>query len=102
VLNAHRAMTVRRARAGHALGPHAKLYRKGLNIQLEDHLVQNLNLSYNDLASTAMNQEVTMRACEATEEKKRKRTMPRPTGGGNNNAPPKYRMAYTPPAGQPC
>jgi hypothetical protein len=28
-----------------------ELYHKGLNIQLQDCLVQNLNLSYNDLAS---------------------------------------------------
>jgi hypothetical protein len=32
----------------------AELYRKGLNIQLQDRLVQNLNLSYDDLASTAI------------------------------------------------
>jgi hypothetical protein len=31
-----------------------KLYHKGLNIQQEDRLIQNLNLSYNDLASTAI------------------------------------------------
>jgi hypothetical protein len=31
----------------------AELYRKGLNIQLQDHLIQNLSLSYN-LASTAI------------------------------------------------
>jgi hypothetical protein len=59
--------------------------------------VQNLNLSYNDFASTAIDQEGTMRACEAAEEKKR--TMPRPTGGSSIGAPPKYRMVYTPPAG---
>jgi hypothetical protein len=57
----------------------AELYHKGLNIQLQDHLVQNMNLSYNDLASTAIDQEGTMRASEAVEEKKRKRTMPGPT-----------------------
>jgi hypothetical protein len=46
---------------------------------LQDRLIQNLNLSYNDLASTAIDQEGTMKACEAAEEKKRKRTMPGPT-----------------------
>jgi hypothetical protein len=30
----------------------AEIYRKGLNIQLHDRLIQNLSLSYNDLAST--------------------------------------------------
>jgi hypothetical protein len=72
-----------------------ELYRNWLNIQLLDHLVQNLNLSCNDLASTAIDQEGTMRACEAAEEKKRKRTIPGPTGGSSSGAPPKYRMVYT-------
>jgi hypothetical protein len=46
--------------------------------------VQNKNLSYNDLASTAIDQEGTMRACEAAKEKKR--TMPEPTGGSFSGA----------------
>jgi hypothetical protein len=33
----------------------AELYRKRLNIQLQDRLIQNLNLSYNDLARTDIN-----------------------------------------------
>jgi hypothetical protein len=89
---------------GHQVDSDAKkagLYHKGLNIQLQGHLVQNLNLYYNDLASTAIDQEGTMRACEMFEEKKRKRTTPRPAGGSSSGAPPKYRMVYTPPAGQP-
>jgi hypothetical protein len=80
----------------------AELYRKGLNIQLQACLVQNLSLSYNDLANTAIDKEGTMRACEVDEEKKRKKTTPGPTGGSSNGAPPKYRMVYTPPAGQSC
>jgi hypothetical protein len=40
-----------------------------------------------------------MRACEVTEEKKRKRTTPGPTEGSFSCAPPKYRMVYTPPVG---
>jgi hypothetical protein len=78
-----------------------ELYRKGLNIYLQDHLVQNLNLSYNDLASTAIDQEGTMRACEVTEEKKRQTTTPRPTRGSSSSVPPRYCMVYTPPVGQP-
>jgi hypothetical protein len=78
----------------------AELYPKGLNIQLQDRLIQNLNLSYNDLASTAIDQEGTMKACEAAEEKKRRRTMPGSSGGISSGAPPKYCMIYTPPAGQ--
>jgi hypothetical protein len=77
----------------------AKLYHKELNIQLLDRLIQNLSLSYNDLASTAIDQEGTMKACEAIEEKKRKRTMSRPTGGSSRSAPLKYHIVYTPPAG---
>jgi hypothetical protein len=82
-------------------GKKAELYCKGLNIQLQDCLVQNLNLYYNDLANTTTDQEGTMKACEAAEEKKRKRTMPRPTGGNSSGAPPMYRMVYTSPVGQP-
>jgi hypothetical protein len=88
---------------GHHMDSDAKkveLYHKGLNIQLQDRLVQNLNLSYNDLASIATDQEGTMRACEVAKEKKRKRTTPGPTGGSSSGAPPKYRMVYTPPVGQ--
>jgi hypothetical protein len=80
----------------------ADLYCKGLNIQLPDHLIQNMSLSYNDLASTAIDQEGTMKACEAEEEKKRKRTMSGPTGGSSSSVPLKYRMVYMTPAGQPC
>jgi hypothetical protein len=80
----------------------AELYHNGLNIQLQDRLIQNLRLSYNDLASTAIDQEGTMKACEVAEEKKRKRTMPGPTGGSSSGASPMYRMVYTPPTGQLC
>jgi hypothetical protein len=76
------------------------LYRKGLNILLRDRLIQNLKLSYNDLASTAIDQERTMKACEVGEEKKRKRTMPGPTESSSSGAPSKYHMVYTPPMGQ--
>jgi hypothetical protein len=85
---------------GHHVDSDAKkveLYRNGLNIQLQNRLIQNLNLSYNDLASTTIDQEGTMKACEAAEEMKRKRTMPGPTGGSSSGAPPKYCMVYTPP-----
>jgi hypothetical protein len=78
----------------------AELYCKGLNIQLQDRLVQNLNLSYNDLASTAIDQEGTMRVCEVAEEKKRKRNTPGPTGGSSSDGPPKYCMVYIPPTRQ--
>jgi hypothetical protein len=91
--------------SGHHVDSDAKkveLYHKGLNIQLQDRLIHNLNLSYNDLASTAIDQEDTMKACEVAEEKKKKRTISGATGGSSSGAPPKYHMVYTPPAGQPC
>jgi hypothetical protein len=40
---------------------------------LQDHLILSQNLSYNELASAAIDQEGTMKACEAAGEKKRKR-----------------------------
>jgi hypothetical protein len=55
------------------------------------------NLSYNELASAAIDQEGTMKACEEAEDKKRKRTMSGPSGGSSNGAPIKCRMIYTPP-----
>jgi hypothetical protein len=42
-----------------------------------------------------------MKACEAVEDKKRKRAVSGPSGGSSSAAPLKYRMIYTPPAGQP-
>jgi hypothetical protein len=75
----------------------AELFRKGLTIQLQDRLILSQNLSYNELASAAIDQEGTMKACEAAEEKKRKRAVSGPSGGSSSGAPPKYRMIYTPP-----
>jgi hypothetical protein len=79
----------------------AELFRKGLTIQLQDHLILSQNLSYNELASVAIDQDGTMKACEAAEEKKRKRAMSGPYGGSSSGALPKYRIVYTPPTGQP-
>jgi hypothetical protein len=78
-----------------------ELFCKGLTIQLQDHLILSQNLSYNELASAAIDQEGTMKACEAAKEKKRKRAVSGPSGGSSSSAPPKYRMIYTPPTGQP-
>jgi hypothetical protein len=68
---------------------------------LQDHLILSQNMSYNELASDAIDQEGTMKAYEAAEEKKRKREVSGPSGGSSRGAPTKYRMIYTPPAGQP-
>jgi hypothetical protein len=59
------------------------------------------SLSYNELASVAINQERMMKVIAEADEKKRKRMMPRSAGSGSSSgAPPKYRMVYTPPGGQ--
>jgi hypothetical protein len=79
-----------------------ELFHKGLTIQLQDHLILYPNLSFNELASSAIDQEGTMKACEVAKEKKRKRTMPGSSKGSSSSVPLKYRMLYTPPVGQPC
>jgi hypothetical protein len=79
----------------------SELFHKGLTIQLHDRLILSQNLSYNELASAAIDQEGTMKACEAAEEKKRKSIVSGPSGGSSSGAPLKYCMIYTPPAGQP-
>jgi hypothetical protein len=73
----------------------AELFRKGLTIQLQDRLILSQNLSYNELASAAIDQEGTMKAYEAAEEKKRKRVVSGPSGGGSSSAPLNYRMIYS-------
>jgi hypothetical protein len=78
-----------------------ELFRQGLPIQLQDHLILSQNLSYDELASVAIDQEGTMKSCEAAKEKKRKRAVSRPSGFSSGGGPPKYRMMYTRPMGQP-
>jgi hypothetical protein len=79
----------------------ANLYRAGLTIHLQEHLIHLSNLSYNELASAATDQERMMKAVAEADEKKRKKMMPGSAGSGNSSgAPPKYRMVYTPSGGQ--
>jgi hypothetical protein len=81
----------------------ANLYREGWTIHLQERLGQLSNLSYNDFASAAIDQERLTKAIAAAHEKKRKKMMPASTGSGSSSdAPPKYRMEYTPPRGQLC
>jgi hypothetical protein len=79
----------------------ANLYREGLTVHLQECLGISPNLSYNELASAAIDQERLMKAVAETDEKKRKKMM---TGSADNgsfsSAPPKYCMVYTPPGGQ--
>jgi hypothetical protein len=79
----------------------ANLYRAGLTIHLQECLVYLSSLSYNELASAAIDQERMMKAIVEANEKKGKRMMPGSAGSGSSSgAPPKYRMVYTPPGGQ--
>jgi hypothetical protein len=59
------------------------------------------SLSYNELASAAIDQETMMKVIAEADEKKRNRMMPGSAGSGSSSgAPPKYRMVYTSPGGQ--
>jgi hypothetical protein len=75
----------------------ANLYRAGLTIHLQEHLVHLSSLSYNELTSAAIDQERMMKAVAEADEKNRKRMMPGSAGSGSSSsAPPRYRMVYTP------
>jgi hypothetical protein len=81
----------------------ANMYRVGLTIHLQEHLVHLSILSYNELASAAIDQERMMKAVAETDEKKKKRMMPGSVGSGSSSSvPSKYRMVYTPHGGQLC
>jgi hypothetical protein len=70
----------------------------GLTIHLEERLVHLSSLSYNELASVAIDQERMMKAVAEADEKKRRRMIPRFAGSSSSSsAPLKYRMVYTPP-----
>jgi hypothetical protein len=77
------------------------MYRAGLTIHLQEHLVHLSSLSYNKLASVAIDQERMMKAVAEADEKKRKRMISRSAGSGSSSGGPlKYRMVYIPPRGQ--
>jgi hypothetical protein len=79
----------------------ASLYHVGLTIHLQEHLVHLSSLSYNELASAAIDQERMMKAVAEADKKKRKRMMSGSVGSSSTSgAPPKYHMVYTPPGGQ--
>jgi hypothetical protein len=79
----------------------ANPYRARHTIHLQERLIQFASLSYNELASVAIDQARTMEAVAMVDEKKRKKMMPRSVGSdGSSGAPPKYRLVYTPPGVQ--
>jgi hypothetical protein len=75
----------------------ANLYCVGLTIHLQECLVHLSSLSYNELASVAIDQERMMKVVAKADKKKRKRLMPGSAGSGT---PLKYHMVYTPYGGQ--
>jgi hypothetical protein len=81
----------------------ANMYRARLTIHLQERLMHLSSLSYNELASAAIDQERMMNTVAKVNEKKRKRMIPGSTSSGSSSSvPPKYRMVYTPPGGQLC
>jgi hypothetical protein len=79
----------------------ANMYLVGLTIHLQECLILFASLSYNELASAAIDQERLMKAVAKVDEKKSKKMIPRSAGSGSSSgAPPKYHMVYTPPGGQ--
>jgi hypothetical protein len=76
------------------------LYRAGLTIHLQERLVHLFSLSYNELASAAIDQKRMMKAVAEADEKRRKRMMPgSASSGSSSGAPLKYHMVYTPHGG---
>jgi hypothetical protein len=71
------------------------LFRQGLNPVLREHLMLFQCCTLNELVSASIEQEDVCRACLEEERKKR------PLLGPNGGAPPKYRLVYTTPSGQP-
>jgi hypothetical protein len=74
----------------------AELFRRGLNLPLQDRLVQFHELSFDALVNVLIDQDGTYRALLVEEEEKRKRAMSGPTGDRTEGAPPKYHLVYTP------
>jgi hypothetical protein len=78
----------------------AKLFRKGLSLPLQDHLVLFRDVSFNALVSATLEQEGTYNALLAEEDEKRRRVVPGSSEDSTEGAPPKYRLVNTPSAGK--
>jgi hypothetical protein len=72
------------------------LFCQGLSPMLREHLTLFQGCTLNELVSASIEQEDVCRA--RLEEERKKRPLP----GPNEDAPPKYRLVYTPPSGHPC
>jgi hypothetical protein len=71
------------------------LFRHGLRPVLREHLTLFQGCTQNELVSASIEQEDVCRARLEDESKKR------PLLGPTRGAPPKYRLVFTPPSGQP-
>jgi hypothetical protein len=78
----------------------AELFKRGLSLPLQDRLVWLHGVSFNALVSAAIEQEGTYIALLPKEEKMRKRASLRPLEDTTGDAPPKYRLVYTPSVGK--
>jgi hypothetical protein len=76
----------------------AELFRSGLSLQLQDHLVLHRDLSFDALVSAVIEQEGLYQAVLAEEEKMRKRAWSGSSEDRTEGAPPKYHLVYTPSA----
>jgi hypothetical protein len=72
------------------------LFHQGLSPMLCEHLTLFRGCTLNELVSASIEQQDVCRP--RLEAERKKRPLPRPNWG----APPKYRLVYTPPSGQPC
>jgi hypothetical protein len=81
----------------------ANLFHNGLTIPLQDRVVLSTNLSYNELASAAIDQKRLMNAVAEADEKKRNRMMTgSSTSGGSSIAPAKSTAWCIPHLGVSC
>jgi hypothetical protein len=73
----------------------AELFRRGLNLPLQDCFILFHDVSFNALVSVAIEQEGTYRALLVEEENMRRRAVSGPLKDSFVGAPPKYRLVYT-------
>jgi hypothetical protein len=78
----------------------AELFRNGLNLQLQDHLVLHCDMSFDAFVSAVIDQEGLYQAVLVEQEKMRKRALSRHSEDSIEGVAPKYHLVYTPSAGK--
>jgi hypothetical protein len=68
------------------------LYCAILTIHQQERLIQFASLSYNELVTTAIDQERVMKAVAEVDEKKRKKMMPGSAGSGSSSGAPPHQQ----------